>query len=141
MVFVDTNVFVYAMTDSAYSGGSQLVVAAIGAGRGAWATSTAVIEELWHLESRGRLPGGSGAAVDVFCLLRPVLDVSDDVIKRAFALAGWGLGTNDRVHVATCFAHKITTIVTADRAFDAVPGLRRIDPSDVPAVESLLTTG
>jgi uncharacterized protein len=140
VVFVDTNVFVYAMSVSAYGEGSRLVVDAVGGGRGVWATSTAVIEELWHLESRGRLPGGSGATVDVFSLLRPVLDVTDDIMERAFALPGWGLGTNDRVHVATCFAHEITTIITADRAFDAVPALHRIDPADASAIGDLLNT-
>jgi predicted nucleic acid-binding protein len=140
VIFIDTNVFVYAMTDSAYAEGSRLVVGAAGNEPTTWATSAAVIEELWHLESTGRLPGADGAARDAFELLRPVLDVSDAIIETAFGLTGWGLGTNDRVHVATCRVHDISTIVTADRAFEAVPGLRRVDPSDLNAIGDVLRT-
>lgn len=141
MVFIDTNVFVYAMSVSAYTEGSRLVVRAVGEARGLCVTSTAVIEELWHLESSGRLPGARGSAADTFSLLRPVLDVTDEIIETAFGAPGWGLGTNDRVHVATCRTHGIPTIITADRAFDAVPELRRIDPSDVRAVDGVLNAG
>ena len=40
--------------------------------------------------------------------------------------------------VATCHAHGISTVLTADRGFDAVPGLHRVDPADLPEVRTLL---
>lgn len=49
-----------------------------------------------------------------------------------------GLGANDRVHVATSRANDIPAIVSADRAFDGVPGLRRIDTLDTAAVGRLI---
>jgi len=38
------------------------------------------------------------------------------------------------VHAVTALRHGGAAIVSADRAFDAVPGLRRIDPLDAEAV-------
>lgn len=137
-VFVDTNVFVYAASDSPYQKGSAAVVEALGAGSIAAATSAAVIEELWHLELSGRVPGLGGIAEAVFTLMRPVLAITDDILAVAFELAAPSLGANDRVHVATCHVHGIPAVLTADRGFEAAPGVRRIDPADFPAVQALL---
>lgn len=39
------------------------------------------------------------------------------------------LSARDAIHVATCLHQGITEILSPDRAFEAVPGLRRIDPA------------
>ncbi|MFL6130369.1 MAG: type II toxin-antitoxin system VapC family toxin [Mycobacteriales bacterium] len=136
--FVDTNVFVYAASDSPYQPGSAAVIEALGAGTASATTSTAVIEELWHLELGGRVPGLDGVAEATFMLLRPVLAVTDEVVAAAFDLGVAGLGANDRIHVASCQIHGIPVVLTADRGFDRVPGLRRVDPADLPEVRTLL---
>jgi uncharacterized protein len=137
--FIDTNVFVYAVADdSPYQGGAIETMEALGAGRTAAVTSATVIEELWHQELRGRLAGLDGAADATFTLMRPVLAVTDEIIAAALELKVRGLGANDRVHVATCHANGIDTVLTADRGFDAAPGLRRVDPADLPEVRTLL---
>jgi predicted nucleic acid-binding protein len=141
--FVDTNVFIYAVAeDSPYQAGAIETVEALGAGRAPRAvTSVTVIEELWHQELRGRIPGLDGAADSVFTLMRPVLSVTEEILAAAFELKVHGLGANDRVHVATCHASGIDTILTADRAFDLAPGIRRVDPADLPEVRMLLARG
>lgn len=137
--FIDTNVFIYAVSeDSPYQAGAVATMEALGAGRTAAVTSVTVIEELWHQELRGRLPGLEGAAESVFMLIRPVLDVTEEVLDRALGLTVRGLGANDRVHVATCLVNDIDTMLTADRGFDDVPGLRRVDPADLAEVRTLL---
>lgn len=137
--FIDTNVFIYAVAeDSPYQAGAAETMEALGAGRASATTSATVIEELWHQELRGRLAGLDGAADATFTLLRPVLAVTDDIVAAALELKVRGLGANDRVHVATCHANGIDTILTADRAFDAAPGLHRVDPADLPEVRTLL---
>jgi predicted nucleic acid-binding protein len=85
-----------------------------------------VIEELYHLELRGRVP--PGLAHDAFTLLRPLLEVTDDAVAAALALVADGLGAADRLHVGVCRAHGVETIATADRGFDGIPGLYRLDP-------------
>ena len=47
------------------------------------------------------------------------------------------LGTADRIHLATCRANGIDTIVSADDAFDTVAWLTRVRP-DAAGVAALL---
>lgn len=140
--FIDTNVFIYSVaTDSPYQAGAVETMEALGAGRASAATSVSVIEELWHQEMSGRLPGLDGVADSVFTLMRPVLAVTDEIVEAALALRAGRLGANDRIHVATCLAAGIPAILTADRGFDGVPGLRRVDPADLAEVRTLLARG
>lgn len=47
------------------------------------------------------------------------------------------LSGRDASFAAVALGHGIDAILTADRAFDGVPGLERIDPADVEAVANL----
>lgn len=137
MIFLDANVFIYAIEDSG-SGAGRLISAlrerAISA-----ATSVAVIEELWHVEQRDRAGHLGGATVRIYELMTPLLGVTDDIIAGALALdAPVALGTNDRVHAATCFAHGIDQIVSGDQAFDEITGLERINPLEPDQISMLL---
>jgi predicted nucleic acid-binding protein len=136
--FIDTNVFVYAVRESEQQAGAAATLEALGAGRARAVTSTAVVEELWHLELSDRIPELAGGTEAIFTLLRPILSVTDEIVAAAFEVNVRGLGANDRMHVATCQLNDIGTILTADRAFDAAPGLRRVDPADLPEVHTLL---
>jgi predicted nucleic acid-binding protein len=107
-------------------------------GRLAGQTSTAVIEEVLHVELRGSRLDLRGAAGVAYSMLTPLLPVTDEAIKLALALDTPALGANDRVHVATCRLNGIDEIVSADRGFDSVPGLRRLDPLDDEAVTALI---
>ncbi len=101
-------------------------------------TSTAVLEEVLHVELRTTkldLRGVAGLAYGIFT---PLLAVTDDVMKAALELGEPGLGSNDRVHVATCRLNGIEVIVSADGGFDGADGLRRVDPLDADAVAALL---
>jgi predicted nucleic acid-binding protein len=46
------------------------------------------------------------------------------------SLGATSLGTNDRVHAATCISNDIRTIVSVDAGFDGLRGLQRVDPAD-----------
>lgn len=137
MIFVDANVFVYAGEDPA--GGSSRLLHAVASEQVKASTSTAAIEELWHLEHRGRPGGLAGRTAHAYALFTPLLAITDAIVARALAIsAGPALGTNDRVHAATCLVNGITQIVTADAAFDEIAGLERINPLDSDAVSALL---
>lgn len=139
MFFLDTNVFVYAASESRYRAGAATVIAALGDGTVAATTSVAVIEELWHLELSARVPGLAGATGAAFTLVRPVLPVTDEILAAALAVERpRALGANDRIHLAVCEGNDIATILTADQGFDNAPGLARVDPSDIPAVRALI---
>lgn len=120
--------------------GSLDVIDAISAARAAGVSSAAVIEELWHLELTGQVPGLAGQSRAAHRILRPLLEIDDEVLEIAFALELDGdaeLGASDRLHAATCIRHGIADIVSADRGFDAVRELNRIDPIDARALEVL----
>jgi predicted nucleic acid-binding protein len=40
-----------------------------------------------------------------------------------------GLGGRDAVHAATAIRHGLSTTISPDRAFDLIPGPRRIEPA------------
>jgi predicted nucleic acid-binding protein len=138
MFFVDTNILVYARSSSQYSDPCVRILAAIAGGEAGGCTSTAALEEVWHFELSERAPAIAGMAADAYALFKPLLSVTDDIFRDALALSNTRIGANDRVHVATCLANGVDTILSADRAFDTVEQLRRIDPLDALAVAELL---
>jgi predicted nucleic acid-binding protein len=101
-------------------------------------TSTAVLEEVLHVELRTTTLDLQGVAGLAYGMFTPLLPVTDQVMKVALELGELALGSNDRVHVATCCLNAIEVIVSADRGFDAVEGLHRVDPLDADAVGALL---
>lgn len=135
---VDANVVVYAAVDSPYRANSVELLAAIARRDADGRMSTAVLEEVWHLELSGKAGDLSGLTAQAYTLFTPLLPVTDSTISRAFTLEASSLGANDRIHVATCLENEIETIVTADRGFEDLTGLRRVDPLDDSAVHLLV---
>ena len=101
-------------------------------------TSTAVFEEVLHVELRTTSLDLRGVAGLAYWMFTPLLPVTDEVMKVALELGELALGSNDRVHVARCRLKTIEVIVSADRGLDAVDGLRRVDPLDADAVAALV---
>lgn len=135
--FVDANVVVYTATGGAMRSACAELMDAIGEGAEG-RTSTAALEEVWHLELSGRIGELAGLTRTAYTVFTPLLAVTDEVVARALALGAETLGANDRIHVATCLENGIGTIVSADADFDAVRGLRRVDPLDRRALARLL---
>ena len=130
-VLVDANVLVYAVSEGPYREPCDAVLGAVADGTLEAATSVAVLEELWHLELSGRVPGLEGQTARSRILFDELLAVGPRTFDLALALsAPAALGANDRLHVATCLEHGITTILTADRGFDAIESIVRVDPLD-----------
>jgi predicted nucleic acid-binding protein len=139
--FVDANVIVYSgVRDSPYRAPCLEIMAAITRGEVEGRTSTAVLEEVWHLELSGRVRELDGLTASAYAILGPILPVTDEAFRRALGLEAPALGANDRVHVATCLTHGIDLVVSADKEFDSVPEVRRVDPLDGPARTALLAS-
>lgn len=135
---VDANVIVYAAIPSQYRAPCLEVLAAIAAGKADGRVSTAVFEEVWHLEMSGRVGPIRGLAERAYRAFTPLLPVTDDIVARALRLDAKRLGSNDRIHVATALANGIDTIVSADSDFDRIRAIRRVDPLDERAITRLL---
>jgi len=106
------------------------ILEATGDGQVEGRTSTAVLEAVWHVELSGRTAVSRGLARYAHALMAPLLPVTEEAFALALTLNAPALGANDRLHVGTCLAHGIALIVSADRGFDRVAGIRRLDPLD-----------
>jgi predicted nucleic acid-binding protein len=140
--FIDANVILYALVDAepAYARSCVRLLDAVVDGRADGVSSTAVLEEVLHVELSSlssKHPELRGVAGLAYSMLTPLLPVTDEAFRLALELEAGALGANDRVHAGTCRAHGIETIVSGDRGFDGVPGLRRVDPLDADAVAAL----
>jgi predicted nucleic acid-binding protein len=136
--FVDANVVIYSVIACPYQSACLDVMHAIATGAARGYTSTAALEEVWHLELSRKAGSVDGLTHHAYKVFSPLLPVTDEAFLVALSLQGSGVGSNDRLHAGTCAAHGITTICTADAAFDTVPRLRRVDPLDQQAVRRLL---
>ncbi|MDP8970784.1 MAG: type II toxin-antitoxin system VapC family toxin [Actinomycetota bacterium] len=100
-------------------------------------TSAEVIREILHrftgIEHRRIGIAMARHALDLFA---PVLPITHEIMGRMPSLVQRypRLAARDLVHVATCAEAGIESIVSPDRAFDTVDGLRRIDPGDAEQV-------
>lgn len=136
--FVDANVIVYAATAGPYRDACGAILRAVAEGDAEARTSTAVLEEVWHVELSGRAGPLEGLARHAYRLFTPLLPVDDAVVALALDLREPRLGANDRVHAATCRLNDIGVVVTADADFDGSRHLRRVDPNDRDALAPLL---
>lgn len=139
--FVDANVVIYSVSTGPERGACLRILEAIAQGHADGRTSTACLEEVWHLETGGRAGALAGLTHRTYEILTPLLPVTDAIFARALAVQAPGLGTNDRLHVATCLEHGIPVICSADTEFDNASGIRRVDPFDEAAVGQMLTAG
>ncbi len=122
---------VYAVAGDELGQRCRAILGAVADGELDGVTSTAVLEELWHLELSGRIENLSGQTARALSLFAPPLPITAATFARALALtAPERLGANDRIHVATCLEHGIAAVLSADRGFDAIAEIERIDPLD-----------
>ncbi len=137
LAFIDANVIAYTRYDAPQRPACTEIMTRVAEGTLAAVTSVLVIEEVWHLEHRGRPPLPAGTAAAATGLFEVVLGLHPEHLPVAMAFTHAGLGTADRLHAAVALGAGCGVIVTTDRAFDGFPGLRRVDPTDPGAVASL----
>jgi predicted nucleic acid-binding protein len=139
--FVDANVILYSAFEGPARTSCLKALEAVVAGEAQGRTSPAVLEEVWHVALRhdpDELGGLAQAALKIFS---PLLPVTEAAFAHALTIEHRGLGPNDRLHLGTCAVHDIDVVLTADRAFDGVQGVERVDPLDGDAVDRLLGPG
>ena len=132
-IFLDSNVFLYAAgREHPLRDPCRRALDRLASGSVLAVTSSEVLQEILHVVSR------TGARGDAARLVRHVLDLVPDVlpVRREEVAHACELiehdsriDPRDAVHVATMRLRGLTEILTADRHFDAIEGIRRIDPS------------
>jgi predicted nucleic acid-binding protein len=136
--FLDANVLIYSAVPSAFRDPCLEILNAVALGETPGRTSTAALEEVWHVELSGRAGALEGLTARLYTILTPLLPVTDEAFRLAMGLDASHLGPNDRLHAGTCLANGIDTIVSADKGFDESRQVRRVDPLDVAALRRLL---
>ncbi|HEX5526506.1 MAG TPA: type II toxin-antitoxin system VapC family toxin [Solirubrobacterales bacterium] len=137
--FVDANAIIYSALEGPGREPCLQVLEAVAAGEAQGRTSPAVLEEVWHVALR-RFPGQlDGLVESALTIFSPLLPVTEESLKRALAIEHPALGPNDKLHVGTCQGEGIEVVLSADRGFDRVAGIERVDPLDPAAVERLLS--
>jgi predicted nucleic acid-binding protein len=140
-VLLDTNVFAYAVGGpSPYREPCREIVEQLAIGAIEGEVSTDLVQELLHL--RFRRTGDRYAAAEAarrVAMLVALHDVTASELTRALALFQRHpqLGARDAMFAAVALNRRLSAIVTADRGFDGIPGLRRVDPLDADGVASL----
>jgi predicted nucleic acid-binding protein len=130
--FVDANVIAYAQLAGPHRDACLTLLDAVARGDADGRTSAAVLEEIWHLELSGKAGDLGGLTERAYTIFAPLLPVTDEAFRLALTIGSSmpTLGANDRVHAGTCRANGIDMIASADRDFDGIAGLRRIDPGN-----------
>lgn len=136
-VFLDTAVFMYAGgSEHPFRDPCRKVLRGAALGDLAATTSTEVVQEILHrFLAIGRPQTGVHMATDVMDMLAPVLPITHGLMRRLPQLVERypELSARDLIHVATCIAEGIDTIVSPDRGFDDVREIRRLDPIEMSA--------
>lgn len=132
-VFIDTTILVHAFGGPSPEriAAQDIIMRAADDTLVLHASVEAVQEFLFHRIRRSDRGAAAEAARAVMglCILH---DFDSDILDRAIDLvSSTRLGGRDAVHVATALQHGFDSIVSSDRDFDDVPGLRRIGPSQV----------
>jgi predicted nucleic acid-binding protein len=135
--FVDANVPMYAIgADHPLKAPCVTILRAIGRGELAATTDTEILQELLH---RYVSLGQRARAVEVTTLVADaipaVASVTQADLRAAMVLiaAHPELPVRDAIHAAVMQRTGVELIISADRHFDAVLGLTRIDPAAWPA--------
>ncbi len=141
MIALDTTVLVYAQgAPHPLRDPCRALVEAITAGQLAATTTVEVIQEFAHVWARRRpRPDAVSRARDYAELLSPLLAVGDHALNNGLAIfeRHRSVGAFDAVLAAAAIAEHAEALVSADRSFGNVDGLRHVVP-DAAGVRSLL---
>jgi uncharacterized protein len=143
---IDTNIFMYAAGGPhTYREPCRRIVRSLGAHDnvvGDWhaVTDAELFQEIaYRYASIGKVHVGVRLQESLRVLALRVLPIDEHVVDaflelqrdHAADLAARRLSVRDVLHVAVMRAHCIQAILTADRDFDSIPNIRRLDPVEL----------
>lgn len=132
MIVLDTTVLVYAVgTEHRFRGPCGRLLAAVEAGTVTATTTPEVLQEFAHVRARRRDRVDAAELAEAFAdLLAPLITVDDVAFRSGMRLFRDHptLGAFDTVLIGSALAAGADTVVSADRAFAGVPGIRHVVP-------------
>ena len=131
MIVLDTTVLVYAVGDDhALREPARVIVEAVENGAVQATTTVEAIQEFAYVRARRRDRADAAALGRAYAtLLSPLLQPSEDDLEQGLRLfeREERLGPFDAVLAATATAVGAVALVSADRSFDGIRGLRWVD--------------
>lgn len=127
MIYIDANVFIYAVAESGPTAAAARRALADALRAGAATSALTVDEVVWNLGSDGkeRAIDHGRRLLDLPGLrILPVL--GDDVRRALDLMSKHGLQPRDAIHAAVATNNGCKSILSGDADFDAVPGLKRL---------------
>lgn len=132
MKLLDANVVIYALgRDHPYREPCRAIIKQLEERPHDYAADTEMLQEILHVFSfRADVNKGVVAVGRLLDLFPDVIPITGAEIGTASRLIGQPprLSVSDAIHAAVVMERGLEGIVSADRAFDHVPGLRRFDP-------------
>jgi predicted nucleic acid-binding protein len=133
-VFLDTNVFLYAIGgESPHRDSCRNLLAAVGKGDVDAVTSSEILQEVLHIRTRRvDLADGIQAARSAASMVAEVLAVTgNDVLAACKVLEKHPqISARDALHVAVMKANQLHTLISVDKDFDPIRDIKRVDPKD-----------
>jgi predicted nucleic acid-binding protein len=94
----------------------------------------ALQEVLHYYHRRGVTELGAGIVGNALIALPAPFPITVAIVDRARRLLldhSRRLASRDAIHAAVVLEHHLEGIISADRAFDTIPGITRFDPRDL----------
>jgi len=132
LYFLDSNILMYAIgKEHPYKGACIQVLRRIEAGTIQVVTSVEVLQEILYRYYSLRnydVAGSAFANMKKLCeKILPVLEVDVDRAHRILRDLP-DLGVRDAIHAATILNNGLRQIISADKHFDVIKGIARVDP-------------
>lgn len=140
--FLDADVFLYALgVEYRFASPCRRILTLVGGGSSTAETSVEVLQEVVHIRRHGTgdLEEAVARIRNILALGLPVHGLSRDDFELALdlQLGTPSLSSRDAIHVATMRNREIGRIISADRDFDTVEGIERLDPLAASALTAL----
>lgn len=141
-VLVDANVFLHALgNDEALRRACTEITDRLGDGELIGEASVLLVNEVVHV--RNRRLGDRRQAVNnglnaARLLTLHAIDERDVLAALELFMTHSRLDMSDAIQAAVARRQGLRVVLSTDRGFDDVPGLRRVDPADSAAVASVL---
>jgi len=143
VILLDTNVLMYAVGgEHPLKDPCRRLIDAHGAGRIELTTTLEVLQEFAHVWARRRPRDRTISMARLFAESLTIVTTSEGDVDHGLELfvEHPRLSVLDTVLAAVALHHNAEALVSADRAFSAIPNLRHVDPA-TPALDALLGSG
>lgn len=135
LVFVDANVLMYSRSrDASWSSGAGEALRECASNWSMFTDNEVCHEILHHLRRVGRGHEAPGVLTDLHDALAGEIEstsYADVAYAAALSNRFAGASTGDLIHLAVMHRRGCAAILSADRDFDSLPGIRRLDPFNI----------